>query len=94
MIRWMSRAKRVDPVPVLRVAVETLREQLAKVEAREAARADKAEADLRDSRAAAMLAELASATATEALQQLEQAERHRKKGQGRWARILAAWKAP
>lgn len=59
------RARRVDPVPVLRVAVETLREQLARTEARadrEAVRADKAESDLRDARADTARAEQQIAT--------------------------------
>jgi hypothetical protein len=52
-------------VPVLRVAVETLREQLARTEARadrEAVRADKAESDLRDARADTARAEQQIAT--------------------------------
>jgi hypothetical protein len=81
------RTRRVDPVPALRAAVEELRHQLR----REGDRADKAEA--RVERVEGIVRELQTSLdqATAEAETLRQAEAERA-GQGRWARLRAAWR--
>jgi hypothetical protein len=96
-----KRAQRVDPVPALRAAVETLRDQLR----REGDRADKAEAraDRLETAMAGQSALIAAAeerakqsdtAAQEAGQRAERlaAADAARRARGRWARLKAAWK--
>jgi len=68
-------------------ALDMLQEQLT----RERDRADRAEAQSSELRASLIRAELAAAASAESLRQAEAREAARR-GQGRWARLRAAWR--